>query len=545
MNNAEKRKEYITNLYTSEFMREYASGILEGFIINKMAQNKYIVDFLKSRTSDEEPTNENNENNDEIECNESMFSWLDFNTVFLLGDANLTDIMLVIAFFATCEDNGSVQNMRTVLKKAFKSEFNEVLKEDFVVAHSNFKNTEKLLIYLFILAFLNKDISSIQNSSVRQALTHSLYDLSHSIGTSMLEDSEIQELLPKTALVRERYFIKDIQDSLSLNDIKFKFVESTFNKAKQDKLDIDILMQNNIDFLLKHDDISDILHKAKQENKDMRFLEFVYYIVRDNLVNSFAIQNFKLNKRDIEETICDAYLSARKANLSLDRDAGLISIALVMRCIGELLRKNIEAATTATLDLEKHKYESKNTIRKLNSQLNKANTKIDESISKINSLEKRIAELEAENNNLKAKARKQKSGKKKESKNKKELEALRELFFNIEHEEIDECSVDNYKEETLEFDPNKKLAFVGSETYLHSRLSNHFSTCKFVHADDVNRDLNFLKNLDIVFLHTHMSHSMYYKVVETIKSTGTKLIFLNSTNTDILKKQIIESIHKI
>ena len=84
-----------------------------------------------------------------------------------------------------------------------------------------------------------------------------------------------------------------------------------------------------------------------------------------------------------------------------------------------------------------------------------------------------------------------------------------------------------------------KIAFIGGSNTLRIKIKEEFPSFKYISPYDFTRDLTFLKNMDYIFIHTHMPHSMFYKIIDMIRLNKIKYTYLNEINIDILKEHIL------
>lgn len=69
-------------------------------------------------------------------------------------------------------------------------------------------------------------------------------------------------------------------------------------------------------------------------------------------------------------------------------------------------------------------------------------------------------------------------------------------------------------------------------------MEKEFDNWTFISADIINFDTALLKNADIAFIKaTHISHSMYYKIIANLDEK-TEINFINNNNLERIKQEL-------
>lgn len=124
-------------------------------------------------------------------------------------------------------------------------------------------------------------------------------------------------------------------------------------------------------------------------------------------------------------------------------------------------------------------------------------------------------------------------------KDQKELIALREYVFSLEDDSID-YEETKYTEEFSILLKEKRCAIIGGNPNWIKKMKKCLPSFVFIEAENLNRDLSFLDNLDAVFFNTdHNSHSIYEKVMARMRKNKTKLAYMNKG------RNINESLYKM
>lgn len=117
--------------------------------------------------------------------------------------------------------------------------------------------------------------------------------------------------------------------------------------------------------------------------------------------------------------------------------------------------------------------------------------------------------------------------------NSKEVLSLREAIYSMETEDYIEASV-SINDKIKFINEFKISVFGGTESWIKSH-KDILSEVKFIRDDSKNIDISFVKNMDFVFINVkNLSHSFYYKIINTVKKNNAKLFYINESNKDIL-----------
>lgn len=114
--------------------------------------------------------------------------------------------------------------------------------------------------------------------------------------------------------------------------------------------------------------------------------------------------------------------------------------------------------------------------------------------------------------------------------NKIELDKLREFLFNKENEEKEESEESEYIEKIFE-----SGVIVGGSEKWQNGMKKYLPNFSFIKSEQLNFDINILKDKKTYINIKKMSHGMYYKVV----SANRNIAFI-SNNVKLALKKILE-----
>lgn len=128
--------------------------------------------------------------------------------------------------------------------------------------------------------------------------------------------------------------------------------------------------------------------------------------------------------------------------------------------------------------------------------------------------------------------------------NTKELIALRQFAFSMQNKSFDDKIEEDSIENMVGFLNSKKCVIIGGSTNWLNRLKNTLPSFILIDADDLNRDIKFIDNVDAVFYNTAVNnHSFYEKIMKRIRNNDTKLFYINSNmNRDNSVKYMYDSL---
>lgn len=517
MNTRNERIEYFKNFNT-----EIPLPIEELFIANCL-NNSYLMSSLKKFAAREN-----------LDLKVTSIENMKYNLSLIiasLDNIDMDNIKFILSIFAYIEKENRYDVLEYIFKRGFKNIYKTVQGEN-KNYHINY--IEDTIPFLFIFASLNFDLnipSEFILSNMRESALISLYNI------TLIEVPD--DMRDKLFSKYEKFITSNKLDKpFTLNDLTKLYMEKTMKDLRISYEDSDFVSE-----------LSDrILDGKAMKDKNLlsmfNSLRFNMECVDSFSLNSNKIFSVKLTKDDLavilfllhtsEEMFPNIDISGPEFFDKFTTAAAVYTVSSINNerssIVLELMAREREYEKEKDALVEEFN-KAKNSLLALNQKMLSENTVL---IEENDALHKEIVSLKSFiRNNIKTKEI--------EEANKKELLSLREFIFNLEH------NYDNYdskKEHDSELNDNYKIAFVGSEQSVHNRLKEYYPNIIFVTADEINRDLNYLKKMDYIFLHTHISHAMYYKVIELIKSTNASLTFINATNTDIIKNQIHKTIYR-
>lgn len=532
MNNFDLRNKYINKLCEEiENIEANDIGIFcEEFLMVECCKNDYAMKYVYKAL-------ESVENKQQYAIN-GMERYSTYRMFSSAIDKQI-EIINMISLFQYCEENNNYNIIDNLIKKAFKKDYNDYCNQKFSYEDS-FRNR---IVYLFLSALHNLDISR-WSREYKTFLSDGAIDVYESFYKYKPTAIELDNI--KDADVIKKYNL--YKGNKSLNEIEDESSEVIFERYLEDVLRESNLLLNETFKDIWIDENEELLVenfskvRFKYLTKESAELTYIVSSIVEIMENSNTILHHKLSKNDILYAVNMGFILAKKNNLDINKDSILVLIPLLIKLFSDKLNeynKQCIISCNDKLKTEVMMYELNKAHEKEINEIKADNMTLAE---RNKSLENRIAELERENNLLKAKINKNLDKNKKENKDKKELESLRNLFFSLEHEEIETSEF--IEDKNIKDIDEKKIAFIGSNDILHSRLKNRFKNFTYITADEETRDLSFIRNMNHIFLHTHSPHSLYYKVLELIKPYNIGLTFINSTNVDIISNIVIEELNK-
>ena len=269
------------------------------------------------------------------------------------------------------------------------------------------------------------------------------------------------------------------------------------------------------------------------------FRQFRYLL---ELLERFTIQkdeilNCKLNSDDIEVIFSLlSFLFERTYLDENDKEIFFLNAMLFYVLFKKLndgcsvITKNIIDSHNKEIISYKESLLLEDTISDLKSENDSLKNTIKNKDLEIEQLKKELALAKSSINSLK-------DERNKIIEDKRELVNLRELFFDLEQEDCKLETKNDYK-----IDDSLKIAFVGGSDNLRLKVKNLFPSFTIVSPEDVGKDLTYLRTMDYIFIHIHMSHSMYYKTIDIIRTNDIDFSFINEVNIDILKNNILNKL---
>lgn len=342
-------------------------------------------------------------------------------------------------------------------------------------------------------AFINSIVTEIENFESYSPLTA---NIDEELKLHKAEIHEIKLLLEKNYGKIENY--KDILFN------KNKEVRASGTMGENlfyiDKFDINSIFSNSI--AINIDKI--ILAYIKSGNKNSDSMEILQNISNGIFIKSL-LKEYKVTR--------NLYLQNNEEALYLKIDS---------------LEETLNSAEKEINDLkaasDSHQSEKMMFNETLNNKINKVNKSHK---SEITHLEGKIKELEKQLNE--------------EKKSKRELNALREVIFQVNNDYVPTISDKTLK--TCITD--KKLVIIGGSKDWRRRFREKYPEIQTLHGFNENIDISFLSGADFIFFYTgYMNHATYYKAMNFIRTNQIKFGYIGKTNMELVEQEIIEELQK-
>jgi hypothetical protein len=113
------------------------------------------------------------------------------------------------------------------------------------------------------------------------------------------------------------------------------------------------------------------------------------------------------------------------------------------------------------------------------------------------------------------------------------LKTTQNELLELKEVSNDTKAIELSEEEMAEYINKNKCVMVGGMNSWQDNLKKYIPSCRFVKPEDLNVDLDFLLNADLVlFNETINNHSMYRKIKSILSNTNIPLCY-NGSNTNI------------
>lgn len=534
MNKRAERKKYITKFLNYARIVDPVyddidvdSQFAEELFIIECTKNEYAMKYVQDIIKEES-----------VVQDVDFLNSYNLNVLFSQASDRLGYIVDTICFLKHAEDN-NINLIRSLCIKSFKNLTRAVESHNEGRLGSNISHD---VIVLFLFSLFNRDMLSVDVENVlcmveaNEIIASNFHDI-------LVSKDQESFLLKKYSSCLKKLNI-DINSTTTIQEISNYCLEKTLNfiVAHADNSieeDDDFILNSKISLLKRQGYLKQELANEGIEYHMFVMYDFILETVGNSFYNSYFILNYEIDKVIVAESlfILDHLIDRNFIDISF------IEKEFITILINRIVNKNLQdvVAKSITVNLESMTLCSKynQSLSELQSKNDRLNSNLNDALTKISMLEEKIYRLTKERDNLKSTINKTNSKRKKDKDNKIELEALRGLFFSLENQEV-AYDLDDIADDVI---VDKKIAFIGSTNALHSKLKAKFDFI-YIEADEQTRDLGFLKNMKHIFIHTHMPHSLYYKVFEVIKSSDATITFLNATNVDILNKEIRKRLSK-
>lgn len=326
--------------------------------------------------------------------------------------------------------------------------------------------------------------------------------------------------------------INAIKSKLNLSNSDYS-VETILDRLMlQDAYELKYLNDKNNIEKLKSSPIYRTLHREGKFSKIIGIWEGFFKYLE---INTASLNDIVYTKNEINELILHMLQSITFNKIEEDDVVALFIPELYMSILSKLFRdcrnKYIYFRNEENqIVLDKM---SKN-MNKYKEQLDTVKFKNKELINTHNAKEKEllsyIKKLELENKRLNSKVE--------ESEDlKQEVIKLRNITFQ-EQSELDDIALTDEIDITDEL-KHKKFAIIGGNQTWVKKLKDTFPEWIYVNIENTTNDLNYLANVDKIFININMKHSLYFKVKSIITKYNIPYEFLtNSSNIEFTLQDI-------
>lgn len=368
----------------------------------------------------------------------------------------------------------------------------------YVRNHDNFTMEE----YLQSLAKKNKGLHNLGDDEINSNVLM-LIKFAEVEGKNLLESHMLMGYQQNLILRMEHY----------KKGHKLRISHDNISKEDMQKI---ILLKNKIKLKYGNLEIMTDLIKDEAINKYSSIVDCIFDYENISLVS--ITQNTKFIDKDIEEILFLWILGYDENDVE-----GAAKFLVAMTRIKYFCKAYKEAKNYHFKTNQETVYIELESTQK---ELNKTQSILEYKLKDIEDLQDEIDRLNKENDRLRLELDKEKE-------NKSELEALRNLMFNLDKEE------DFAKEEEIDLERLKKVqaAVIGGTDNWQNNIKKVLPSFNFISYNALNFDTNLLKNIDYVFIYVnYLSHALYYKVIENAKNK--MICYITVSNEKLVLQQI-------
>lgn len=527
MNNRKERIEYFKKIESN-----YPFAVCEEVFLSSVIKNDFAMKYVKKQ---------HDLIKDEVLHEDDFLIKYKYhvNTLVIKSLGNISSLHTLLEYMEYIEKNDRTDLLEALIKKSFSKLYKDLKNGVYYIKTSNI---DECNVAFFILSFLNIDTSSL--------------------------DEELLEILIEAGqIVFTEMRIPGFKNSSIMSEPLFKGIIKKYNLNKStsmNKIDRAALHEFHNDFIsflnkkgftieeckpivlgsfdqnskLRDEFFATGKQSVRNYNKDRiitKMIEeytFIYSQVREirlereDIISILEYLNILLNRRTIHEEEIEEYFLMIAWTYSLTKK--------INEHMSEMVGLFVENSNQQSL-FDKEKSELQEEIFLLKTEQEEKTIALKNKDLEIERLNKELERAKAQVNNLNKKLSKVDD-------NKEELENLRELFFSLENKDKD---IYLEKENSFEVDKSIKVAFIGGSDNLRNKMKEEFADFTYISPDDLTKDLSFIRNMDYVFIHTHMSHSMYFKIIDIIRFNKINFSFLNDVNIGLLRNNIFNKLENV
>lgn len=458
------------------------------------------------------------------------------NCLIVKSLENIPYLAMLIKYISYIEETNQLFLLENLIKKAFSKLYKNFKNG---IYNINVSNINECNVALFILSFLNADANKI-DQDLLEVLLEASQIIYEEVNVPCCKDSDIMSDLRFKEIIKKYNLNKNTSTNKILKiilddynkDFSLFLASKGFNIKQIEKI---VLSSFDGEFDLKDKFIS----TGKQSMKNLNSFQFINRMLECFTINSTTIRDEELTLVDVKAILEYLKLSLYKKAIDIEEVEESFIVFTIVYSVFKVLNKN--TSTVASLFIEKNneevlfnreRSELQNEIFSLKKEQEEKTIALKNKELEIERLNKELEKTRAQVNALNNKLSKVDD-------NKEELNNLRELFFSLENKSE---NVDLRGNNAFEVDSLSKIAFIGGSDSLRNKLKEEFPSFVYISPDDVTKDLSFIRNMDYIFIHTHMSHSLYFKIIDIIRFNKISFSFLNEINIDLLKSNILNKL---
>ena len=354
-----------------------------------------------------------------------------------------------------------------------------------------------------------------------------------------------------------KFRLEKLEKTLDLPSALRKKLEQKTNEFLDKKVksevglgeDVSVLLENiklkEERFLLEHG--ANGVTEADLRNMPIQKITNVLFVILSmcGIDGSFA-REASIDEKFVKGLVKTLHLSQHEHNLS-DREVEVLFVSsLLINVVATEYNKvrgihyeglktkmqqreeELSSEFKSKIETLEREVESKDAkIAKLSSDKQTTKNLMSSQEKELKRMEKELKRLQLENDKLKE--------------NESELNQLRE-FFLTSNDEIEEEVQDVDVEELVDKLSKMNGAIIGGHTNLRNKIKELLPNYTIISPSDKTKELNYLKNKDIVFyISSSNNHSMYYKVLPILKTGNKDIVYLKKRmNVELVLKDMYE-----
>nr|WP_302419280.1 hypothetical protein [uncultured Romboutsia sp.] len=328
---------------------------------------------------------------------------------------------------------------------------------------------------------------------------------------------------------------KDIYRPIELDKLIYKIVYNSMDKRC--KLIFGESIENSTPEMVR------FIEKETNLHEDTKIAHMIAAYMKFFLANDIEIRSFisdiKIDKSTIDYILSYSALMKVSFDICLEDNenrllfTSLLYMYAIIQHYKELKYEYVDTSKEEFyLKLKEKEKHIENIEKETNNKIIKYEIEIDKRNKRINELEEEIKRLKKQNTLLENEISKNEN-------NNKEVVALREYIYKEENNINEESNIS--LEEAINDLKKYKIAIFGGRQSTINKMKQILPDYRYIGVDSINVDIKFISNFDYAIVCTnYISHAMYYKLMNNIRDTEVKLIYIDDVNVENVIKKVRE-----